>query len=89
MTNVTLTEVARNLSDYINRVVYKHERFVLTRGHRPVAELSPVPSGRTLSELSGVLESRPHLSADDAKAFGCDIENSRDTLSAPGSPWES
>ena len=34
----SVTEVARHFADYINRVVYRGERFVLMRGNKPVAE---------------------------------------------------
>ncbi len=29
----SVTEVARNFADYVNRVVYRGERFVLVRGN--------------------------------------------------------
>jgi antitoxin (DNA-binding transcriptional repressor) of toxin-antitoxin stability system len=47
----SVTEVARNFADYINRVVYRGERFVLVRGNKPVAELGPLPVGKRLAEL--------------------------------------
>jgi prevent-host-death family protein len=89
MTSITLTEMARNLSEYINRVVYRHERFVLTRANKPVAELNPVPTGRTLADLPALLKSLPHLLPGDAADFERDIEASRKDLLLPSSPWQS
>ena len=61
----TVTEVVRNFADYINRVAYRGERFLLERGGKVVAELRPVPEGRRLGDLPGILDSLPHLGPDD------------------------
>ena len=34
MCDVTVTQVARNFADYVNRVAYRHESFTLVRGKR-------------------------------------------------------
>lgn len=87
----SVTEVIRNFADYINRVAYRRERFVLLRGGKPVAELSPVPQGTRLGDLPGLLESLPRLSDDDAEALADDLERAREELEAhgPEDPWES
>jgi len=87
----TVTEVLRNFSDYINRVVYRGERFTLLRGGKPVAELSPVPSGRKLGELPEILASLPRLSEEDAEEFAADLEQARREVKAlpPEDPWVS
>ncbi len=65
-TNVlTITEAVRHFSDYINRVAYRNEAFILCKGNKPVAELRPVPSGRRLGDLPAIFENIPHLSAED------------------------
>jgi prevent-host-death family protein len=88
----TVTEVLRNFSDYINRVAYRGERFVLTRGGRPVAELVPAqPAGRRLSELASVLGSLPRLGEDEAASFEEDLERARFERGGflPVDPWAS
>lgn len=87
----TVTDVLRNFSDYINRVVYRGERFVLVRGGREVAELGPVPSGTRLGDLPGILASLPELGPEAADAFERDLDVARAELAghAPESPWES
>jgi antitoxin (DNA-binding transcriptional repressor) of toxin-antitoxin stability system len=89
--NPSVTEVARNFADYINRVAFRGERFTLMRGNKPVAELRPVPSGRRLSELPELLASLPRLSPDDASALAEDIEAARSELSEQplSDPWAS
>lgn len=51
----SITEVARHFAVYINRVVYRGERFVLMRGNKPVAELGPLPARKRLAELPALL----------------------------------
>jgi len=88
---LTVTELVRNFSDYINRVVYRGEQFVLTRGRKPIAELRPIPAGRKMGDLPDILESLPRLSKEEANAFARDIAEARDELSRARlkDPWES
>ena len=76
----TVTEVARNFGEYINRVAFGRESFILIRGKRPVAELRPVPAGKRLGELPGLLDSLPRLSEEEAAALGEDLDHARDEL---------
>ena len=55
----SVTDVARNFADHINRVTFRGEHFLLVRGCKPVAELRPVPAGRKLSELPTQLPRDP------------------------------
>lgn len=89
---VTVTEAARHFSDYISRVAYRHESFVLCKGKKPVAELRPLPSGRRLGDLPGILQSLPHLTKRDAAAFAKEVDDARKALDAGSSlrdPWAS
>ena len=88
---LTVTDMARNFSDYINRVAYRGERFLLTRGNRVVAEIRPVPESRPLRELPELLAALPRLGPEDAGAFGRDLEAARGELGRPGGgdAWES
>ena len=88
----TVTEVLRNFSDYLNRVAYRGERFVLTRGGKEVAELVPtVPAGSRLADLPETLQSLPRLGPDDADAFADDLDRIRNEmkLETPRDAWES
>ena len=88
---VTVTVMARNFADYINRVAYRGERFLLTRGTRVVAEIRPVPESRSLSELPGLLDVLPRLSPEEAEALGRDLATAREALGSPPpeGAWES
>jgi antitoxin (DNA-binding transcriptional repressor) of toxin-antitoxin stability system len=88
---ITVTDAVRNFADFINRVVYRREEFVLERGGRRVAQLVPVPEGRRLGELPDILETIPRLEAEDAEAFARELDLARDELpriSGEG-PWGS
>ena len=90
-TSLSLTEMVRGFSDYMNRVAYRGERFILLKGRKPVAELRPIPAGRLLGELETVLRSLPALSAAEAEDFAADIEEARTQLSRQElrDPWQS
>jgi len=86
---LTVTEVVRHFADYVNRVAYRRESFVLVRGSKPVAELRPLPAGRRLGDLPGLLATLPRL--DDAGEFGADLDAAREELSRGElvDPWRS
>jgi antitoxin (DNA-binding transcriptional repressor) of toxin-antitoxin stability system len=88
---VSVTEVLRNFADYINRVAYRGERFVLVRGGRPVAELSPVPTGTCLGDLPDLLGGLPSLGREHAEEWAAELEAARQEVGEPPSrdPWES
>lgn len=90
-TTVTVTEAVRHFSDYVSRVAYRRESFVLCKGKKPVAELRPLPTGRRLGDLPGILRSLPRLSEADASAFAADVEAARDALASDDlrDPWAS
>jgi len=88
----TVTDVLRNFSDYVNRVAYRGERFVLTRGGKEVAELAPtVPSGTRLADLPEILGSLPRLDREDAEAFAAELDEIRASANrdVPADPWAS
>lgn len=87
----SVTEVARNFAEYVNRVAFRGERFVLMRGRRAVAELRPVPIGTRLGDLPGLLASLPRLGPEDAAAFENDLDTARAQLAAlpEHDPWAS
>jgi len=89
--NPSVTEVARNFADYINRVAFRGERFGLMRGKKPVAEPRPVPSGKRLGELPELLASLPRLGPSEAERLAADLERVQAELRerSPHDPWES
>ncbi len=77
---LNVTEFVRNFAEYINRVAY-----------REVAAVHPVPEGRTLAELPGLLAALPRLSPEEAEELTRDVERARRELadSASRDPWDS
>jgi hypothetical protein len=89
MSDVTVTQFARNFAEYVNRVAYRRESFTLVRGKKALAELRPLPAGTCLSELPGLVASLPRLSATEAEEFAVDLEAARVELGEAGDAWES
>lgn len=87
----SVTDALRNFSDYVNRVAYRGERFILVRGGKPVAELGPVTAGVRLADLPELLASLPSLSEEEANAFADDLDSARKELDRTRleDPWES
>ena len=88
---LSVTEVARHFAEYINRVCYRGECFVLVRGKKPVAELRPLSVGKRLVELPALLASLPHLSPAEATQLDGDLAAARKVLAraAVHEPWRS
>ncbi len=73
-TKITATELAKNLSDVLNRIRYQGERFIIERNGELIASLGPVsqPRGITGAELLarlGDLELPGDGFADDLEAI--------------------
>ena len=88
---ITVTEAVRHFSDYVSRVAYRHESFVLRKGNKSVAELRPLPSGRRLGDLPSILRSVPHLPIDDVTSFAEDVDTARTRIAGDKlrDPWAS
>ena len=88
---LSVTEVARHFAEYINRVSYRGECFVLVRGNKPVAELCPLQVGKRLAELPALLALLPHLSSVEATQLAGDLTAARETLARAEvhDPWQS
>ena len=83
--------MARHFSDYLNRVSYAGESFLLVRGKKVLAELHPAPKGRRLGDLPELFKTLPHLGPDDGGSFAHDVASAKARLNrrAPRDPWES
>ena len=88
---LSVTEMARHLAEYLNRVAYRGESFALVRGNKPLVELRPLPTGKRLAELPALLASLPHLSPPEATQFAHDLTAAREALARAGlhDPWRS
>jgi prevent-host-death family protein len=83
VTRITATELARNLSDVLNRARYKGETFIVERNGEPVAKIEPTGKpGITLEELADLLRGLPLL--DDK--FANDLDTARSILRDPVLP---
>ncbi|MFA7172733.1 MAG: type II toxin-antitoxin system prevent-host-death family antitoxin [Kiritimatiellia bacterium] len=89
--SLSVTEAARNFSEYVNRVNYKGDRFLLVKGGRGVAELRPVPKGRRLSELAVLFKSSLRLDSDEIDSFEVDLDAARAEMNdvEVRNPWDS
>jgi len=86
-TRITATELARSLSDVLNRVRYRGERFIVERNGEPVATLAPAgpEKSMTLRQLVELLKQVPPPDED----FANDLRAIRESQPPAGMPkWE-
>jgi antitoxin (DNA-binding transcriptional repressor) of toxin-antitoxin stability system len=85
-TTITATELARNLSDILNRVRYRGERFRVERNGELVATIEP-PVGRVFT-VADFRRELGHLKI--PVGLGRDIVEGRRALGRlPEDPWRS
>lgn len=87
-TKITATELAKSLSDILNRVKYNGERFVIERNGEPIASLAPLGPAKsiTLREFAMKLREFPQPDED----FWKDLEAIQASQSkVPPPPWPS
>jgi len=69
-TKITATELARNLSDVLSRVEYRHEEFVVERSGQAVAVIAPTRSIRGVTARE-IIDKIGHLKM--PRGFGDDL----------------
>jgi antitoxin (DNA-binding transcriptional repressor) of toxin-antitoxin stability system len=85
----SVTDVARNFSDYLNRAYYGGEHFLLFRGGKAIAEINPAPKNKTMRELPELLNSLPRLSKEESDEFIAEVQHARDSLkNEEDNPWD-
>jgi sulfur carrier protein ThiS len=85
-TKITATELARNLSDILNRARYRQESFVVERNGEVVAEIRPPPKRFTVEDFVEFWERTPKPDPE----FWDDVGKARQLMNQPlRDPWES
>jgi antitoxin (DNA-binding transcriptional repressor) of toxin-antitoxin stability system len=88
-TTVPIEEFPDHAREHLGRVVEHSETIVLVDNNRPVAEIRPVGQPNRTRTVAEIFESLPHLTPDEAAAFGRDIEEGRRWLNQlpSGDSW--
>ena len=84
-TTISTTDAARHLGDYLARVKYKGEHFLLTKNDQPIAELLPASGSRraTWAELMAAVARLPR-----DPMFADDLEKVNEADQASANPWD-
>ncbi len=83
MKEITVTELARGPSEFINRASYRGETFVIMRGGKAVAQITPAPAGARVKDLLEIFGSLPPLDAADVDAFAGEVAQARKAINEP------
>lgn len=81
---ISSTEVARHLGDYLARIKHTGESFILTKNDKPVAKLGPLSAPRTAS-LKKIGEALRGIPAD--PGFAADLERVNAADRTLENPW--
>ena len=76
-TTIPIDEFPDRAREHLDRVVEHSETIVLVDNDLPVAEIRPVEKEKSPRTIAELFESLPHLTPDEAAAFGRDIEEGR------------
>jgi len=77
VTTLSIDDFPEHTRSQLNRVVHGSETIVLMEAGKAVAEIRPVPARRDSKTIADLLRNLPHLTPDEAEAFGRDIEEAR------------
>jgi antitoxin (DNA-binding transcriptional repressor) of toxin-antitoxin stability system len=84
---MSFDELPTTVREQLNRT---DEPVIVVENSRPVAEIRPLPKTRTVEDLIAAFERLPHLTPEEAEAFGRDIDEAREAADRipVRDPWE-
>lgn len=87
---ISVTEAVRTFAEIVNRVYYRQENLILTKGNKDVVVIKPAQTGHDFScgDLKNLLTSSS-LSSDELKALELDLKKAKKTLKSEPNPWDS
>lgn len=93
LSKMTVTEVVRHFAEVVDRIYYRNESLILTKGKKDVVLMQAVGSGGgkacTLQDLATLLNRINSLLDDkEHKAFASDLVKSKKHLKNKASPWD-
>jgi len=85
---ITVTEVARNLSDFFSRVHYQGSGALVVKGGKPLVRVTPARRFKTCGELAKLLPSLPTVPVVEAIRFERDLKAAKRNFSPMKSKWD-
>lgn len=86
---LTVTEAARQFAELIDRAYYEGESTVVLRLGEPVARIVPAEGGGLLGrDFAARWRTMRHLEPEEAESFAEAIQEGRNGLAMPESPWD-
>jgi antitoxin (DNA-binding transcriptional repressor) of toxin-antitoxin stability system len=90
-TTLSIEDFPEHTRSQLDRVVHGSETIVLLDGGKPVAEIRPVMADRDPETVAELFRNLPHLTPEEADAFGLDIDEARRAADRipVRDPWQS
>jgi antitoxin (DNA-binding transcriptional repressor) of toxin-antitoxin stability system len=90
-TTLSIDDFPEHTRSQLDRVVHGSETIVLMEAGKAVAEIRPVPPQRDSETIAQLFRNLPHLTPEEAEAFGRDIDEARRAADRipVRDPWQS
>ncbi len=85
---ITVTEVARNLSDFFSRVHYQGSSALVVKGGKPLVKVTPARRFKTCGELAVLWPTLPQVPAAEAVRFERDMKAGKRNFRPMSSKWD-
>jgi len=85
---ITVTDVARNLSDFFSRIHYQGTEALVVKGGKPLVKVMPARRFKTCGELAKVWATLPQVPPAEAARVERDLRAARQSFRPMTSKWD-
>lgn len=85
---ITVTEVARNLSDFFSRIHYQGSGALVVKGGKPLVKVTSARRPKTCGELAVLWPTLTQVPAEEAVRFERDLKAAKNNFSPMKSKWD-
>ena len=85
---ITVTEVARNLSDFFGRIHYQGPGALVVKGGKPLVYVTPARRLKTCGELAVLWATLPPVPPEEAARFGRALKTAKRNFRPMASRWD-
>jgi hypothetical protein len=85
---ITVTDVARNLSDFFSRIHYQGTGALVVKGGKPLVKVTSARRLKTCRELAVLWPTLPQVPTEEAVRFERDLKAAKNNFSPMKSKWD-
>ena len=85
---ITVTEVARNLSDFLSRIHYQGSGALVVKGGKPLVKVTSARRPKTCGELAVLWPTLTQVPAEEVVCFERDLKAAKHNFRPMKSQWD-